>query len=70
VHVDYNGATSVPGVFAAGDLTPGQQLVSVAAANGAAAAVVVAESLRGEAVGERPGSAPDVGVALAAARNE
>ncbi len=70
VHVDHNGATSVPGVFAAGDLTPGQQLVSVAAANGATAAVTVAESLRGEAVAERPGSAPDVGAALATARDE
>jgi thioredoxin reductase len=70
VHVDYNGATTVPGVFAAGDLTPGQQLVSVAAANGAAAAVVAAESLRGEAVADRPGNAPDVDAALGAARDE
>jgi thioredoxin reductase len=70
VHVDYNGATQVPGVFAAGDLTPGQQLVSVAAANGAAAAVEAAESLRGEAVADRPGDAPDIEAVLSAARDE
>lgn len=48
VAVDDQGATSVPGVYAAGDLTPGLQLVQVAAAKGAVAGVACARSLRGE----------------------
>jgi thioredoxin reductase len=46
VEVDENGATSVPGVYAAGDVTPGLQLVQVAAAKGTIAGVACAESLR------------------------
>lgn len=50
VDVDRDGATSVPGVYAAGDLTPGVQLIPNAVAKGAAAAILCAQSL----VGERP----------------
>lgn len=46
--VDEQGATSVPGVYAAGDVTPGLQLVQVAAAKGTVAGVACARSLRGE----------------------
>ena len=48
VAVDEHAATSVPGVYAAGDVTPGLQLVQVAAAKGAIAGVACAQSLRGE----------------------
>jgi len=52
IDVDGEAATSVPGVYAAGDITPGLQLVQVAAAKGATAGVACARSLRGE--GGRP----------------
>ena len=48
VAVDEQGATSVPGAYAAGDVTPGLQLVQVAAAKGTVAGVACARSLRGE----------------------
>ncbi|MDQ3757561.1 MAG: NAD(P)/FAD-dependent oxidoreductase [Actinomycetota bacterium] len=48
IAVDEQGATSVPGVYAAGDVTPGLQLVQVAAAKGTVAGVACARSLRGE----------------------
>jgi thioredoxin reductase len=48
VAVDRDGVTSVPGVYAAGDLTPGVQLISNAVAKGAAAALHCAYSLLGE----------------------
>jgi thioredoxin reductase len=48
IDVDHEAATSVPGVYAAGDVTPGLQLVQVAAAKGATAGVACAQSLRGE----------------------
>ena len=61
VAVDLEGATSVKGVYAAGDLTPGLQLVQVAAAKGAAAGVACALSLRGETgVIGSPDPGPDV----------
>ena len=47
VEVDENGETSVPGVYACGDLTPGMQLVQVAAAKGTVAGINAAQSLRG-----------------------
>jgi thioredoxin reductase len=50
IDVDRDGVTSVPGVYAAGDLTPGVQLISNAVAKGAAAAIHCAHSL----VGDRP----------------
>lgn len=46
--VDESARTTVAGVYAAGDLTPGIQLIQVAAAKGAIAGVSAAESLRGE----------------------
>jgi thioredoxin reductase len=48
IDVDRDGATSVPGVYAAGDLTPGVQLISNAVAKGAAAAIACAHSLLGD----------------------
>jgi thioredoxin reductase len=49
-HVAVDGAceTSVPGVYAAGDLTPGLQLVAVATGAGTIAGVACARSLQGE----------------------
>ncbi len=47
--VNSKGLTSVPGVYAAGDVTPGLQLVSVAAASGVVAGVACAHSFFGEA---------------------
>lgn len=63
---DVSGRTSVEGVYAAGDVAPGLQLVQVAAAQGTAAGVAAALSLQGE-----PGSplsptpAPDAPAELA-----
>lgn len=48
VAVNEKGLTSVPGVYAAGDLTPGLQLVAVAAASGVVAGVACAHSFFGE----------------------
>jgi len=48
IEVDQEGLTSVPGVYAAGDVTPGMQLVQVAGAKGAVAGVSCALSLQGE----------------------
>ncbi len=45
--VDKDGQTSVQGVYAAGDLTPGLQLSLVAAASGVVAGVACAQSLSG-----------------------
>jgi thioredoxin reductase len=46
--VDRDGATSVDGCYAAGDITPGFQLVAVAVGKGAAAGAACAVSLQGE----------------------
>jgi thioredoxin reductase len=46
VAVDDEGCTTTPGVYAAGDLVPGLQLVQVAAGEGARAGVNAAQSLR------------------------
>lgn len=45
IEVDSDGMTSVAGVYAAGDLTPGPHLIQVAAAKGAIAGSACAESL-------------------------
>ena len=69
VAVDENGATTVPGVFAAGDVVPGLQLVQVAAAQGTAAGVAVALSLQGEPGSPlSPPAAPDAPGEVEAAR--
>jgi thioredoxin reductase len=46
--VGAEGATTVPGVFAGGDLTPGLQLVQVAAGSGAVAGIGCALSLEND----------------------
>ena len=48
LRVDRDGRTSVEGCYAAGDITPGFQLVPVAVGKGAAAGVACAISLQGE----------------------
>ena len=58
--VDEDGATNLPGVYAAGDVTPGMQLIQVAAAKGAVAGIGAAQSLRGTpGVAASPVPAPD-----------
>jgi thioredoxin reductase len=60
VAVDSNGETTMSGVFAAGDLSPGMQLVQVAAAKGTIAGINAALSLHGEPGSPRsPEPAPD-----------
>ena len=62
VAVDEHGETSVPGVYAAGDLTPGLQLSLVAAASGVVAGVAAAQSFFGtEGAPTSPAPAPAVG---------
>ena len=62
VEVDDECRTSVPGVYACGDLTPGMQLVQVAAAKGAIAGISAAQSLRGSSGAPlSPDPAPDPG---------
>lgn len=48
VKVAEHGETTVDGVYAAGDLVPGEQLVQAAAAQGAIAGIACAMSLRGD----------------------
>ena len=48
VRVNDEGETTVAGVYAAGDVTPGMQLAAVAAGAGTVAGVACAMSLRGE----------------------
>lgn len=48
VRVDHEGLTTVPGVYAAGDVVPGLQLVQIAAAKGATAGVACAQSFFGQ----------------------
>ncbi|HVF20771.1 MAG TPA: NAD(P)/FAD-dependent oxidoreductase, partial [Mycobacteriales bacterium] len=67
VVVDADCETSVRGVYAAGDLTPGVHRVQVAAAEGAVAGVKCAHSLRGEA-GAQGSPRPSPSVEAEAAR--
>lgn len=61
VQVDSENATSVPGVYAAGDLTPGMQLIPVGISKGTVAGVACALSLHGEPPAPgAPVPAPDV----------
>ena len=63
VVVDREGETTVQGVYAAGDITPGLQLVQVAAASGAVAGVGAAQSFfgtRGAPTSPEPGPEPTV----------
>ena len=58
--VDRDGRTSVDGCYAAGDITPGFQLVPVAVGKGAVAGVAAAISLQGEeGAPTSPPPAPD-----------
>ena len=69
--VDQDCMTSVEGLYAAGDITPGFQLASVAVGKGAVAGVACASSLRGEL--GAPGSpvpAPDCEAELEAATTD
>jgi len=60
IEVDDDGLTSVAGVFAAGDVTPGMQLVQVATAKGTVAGVACALSLQGQpAASDAPAPGPD-----------
>jgi thioredoxin reductase len=60
VLVDDEGRTSVEGLYACGDLTPGMQLIQVAAAKGTVAGISAAQSLRGErGAPASPPPAPD-----------
>jgi thioredoxin reductase len=60
VTVGEHGETSVAGVYAIGDLTPGEQLVQTAAASGAVAGIACAMSLRGRrSSSEAPDPGPD-----------
>ena len=63
VVVNREGETNVPGVYAAGDLVPGLQLVQVAAASGAVAGVGAAQSFfgaTGAPTSPEPGPEPRV----------
>ncbi len=53
VITDEHGHTSVPGVFAAGDVTPGMQFVQMAAGKGAAAGMACARFVRATAARRR-----------------
>ena len=55
VVVDEHGRTSVPGVYAAGDMTPNSHVVQVAAAEGAAAGIAAAHALRDAVLGGHTG---------------
>jgi thioredoxin reductase len=60
VAVDEHGETSVPGVYAAGDVTPGMQLVAVAVGQGTVAGIACATSLHGDDTAPgAPAPAPD-----------
>ncbi len=61
VAVDSACTTSVPGVYAAGDITPGIQLIQMAASKGATAGIECAQSFFGEPTAPgAPDSAPDL----------
>ena len=60
VEVGEHGETTVPGVYAAGDVTPGEQLVQRAASEGAVSGIACALSLRGmRTASPAPNPGPD-----------
>lgn len=60
VLVDDENKTSVDGLYACGDLTPGMQLIQVAASKGTVAGIAAAQSLRGQrGAPASPPPAPD-----------
>jgi pyruvate/2-oxoglutarate dehydrogenase complex dihydrolipoamide dehydrogenase (E3) component len=60
VEVDGDAMTSTEGVYAAGDVTPGEQLIQVAAAQGTIAGIKCAMSLRGvSSASNAPHPGPD-----------
>jgi thioredoxin reductase len=50
VWVDKNAQTTIPGLYAAGDMVPGQQQALLAAASGGKAAICMNEALTKEDV--------------------
>jgi thioredoxin reductase len=69
VEIDADGRTTAEGVYAAGDVVPGLQLVQVAAAQGTTAGVAAARSLHGTAGSPlSPRPAPDAPREVDAAR--
>lgn len=72
VTVGPHGETSVEHVYAAGDLTPGEQLVQTAAAEGAVAGIACAMSLRGSThtSSHAPAPGPDPAAELNLSRPE
>src|SRR4051812_47915094 len=69
VEIDAEGRTTADGVYAAGDVVPGLQLVQVAAAQGTTAGVAAARSLHGTAGSPlSPRAAPDAPREVDAAR--
>lgn len=60
IAVDHEQRTTVPDVYAAGDVTPGMQLVSVALGEGTIAGVAAAQSLHGRPTApDAPPAAPE-----------
>ena len=53
--VDQEGRTSVPGIYGAGDITPGMQYIATAVADGTKAGTACALSLRDEVLGGSTG---------------
>jgi len=71
VKIDAKGETNIDGVYAAGDVTPGEQLVQIAAGQGAVAGIDCAISLRGtDPAPGAPTPGPDPEKELQAARAE
>lgn len=71
LRIDDRGETSIRGAYAAGDVTPGLQLVQVAAAQGATAGVAAALSLQGEPGSPlSPPAAPDAPAEVDAATTQ
>jgi len=71
IEVGPHGETNVEGVFAAGDVTPGEQMVQVAASQGLIAGIQCARSLRGGSTAfGAPDPGPDSKAELDRARDE